>query len=128
VSQLEGVVRERAQMKGLEKNQQRAQTKGLEKNQQGAVEDRQRLAVGNGDDVSCLCGHGVDDRKHGRQPDLATARLGLAVHLVVASSDAAPRLGLGEGNTKGSPTMLMVAESFAWASPKLYGSFARHTW
>jgi hypothetical protein len=109
---MEGVVRERAQTKGLEKNQQRAETKGLEKNQQGAVEDRQRLAVGNGDNVSCLCGHGVDDHKHGRRPGLATARLGLAVQLVVASSDAAPCLRLGERGTKGSPTMLMVAASF----------------
>jgi hypothetical protein len=70
------------------------------------------LAVGNGDDVSCLCGHGVDDHKHGRRPGLATAWLGLAVQLVVASSDAAPRLRLGEGDTKVSPTMLMVAGSF----------------
>jgi hypothetical protein len=80
-----------------------------QKNQR-AIENRP--AVSRLDDVSRLCGHGMSGRKLGRRPGLATARLGLAVHFVVASSDAAPRLRPREGDTQRSPTMLMMAESF----------------
>jgi hypothetical protein len=60
----------------------------------------------------------MDDHKLCRRPSPATARPGLATHLVVVSSDAAPRLRLGEGDMKGSPSMLSVAESLAVGEPR----------
>jgi hypothetical protein len=45
--------------------------------------------------------------------------LRVIVHLIVASSDATPRLRLGEGDMKGSPSMLPVAESLAVGEPRV---------